>query len=181
MNLLDEKNCAVLIIDVQERLLASVFDKSIAENVSKLTRSANILDIPLIVSEQYPKGLGHTVEAVSQNFGEKTFITEKTSFSLLQEAGMKEKFNALNKKQVIICGIETHICVYQTAVELINEGFEVIVMSDGCGSRKEPEYKIGLKSLKAAGARISTLETILFELLRGAKHPKFKEVQALIK
>ena len=181
MNLIDENNCLVLVIDVQERLVASVFDGNIAERVAKLVKGSEILGVPTVVSEQYPKGLGNTVKAVSENFGENTFVTEKTSFSFLREGGILDKIKSYGKKQVIICGIETHICVYQTAVELINAGFEVTVMTDGCSSRREFEHNTGLNLMEKAGARLASLEVILFELLRGAKHPKFKEVQALIK
>lgn len=181
MNLLNENDCLIMVIDVQEKLVASVFDKTISAKVAKLVNASKILNIPLILSEQYPKGLGATVAEVSENLPEKTYVCEKTSFSLLKEDGILEKIKSYGKKQVIICGIETHICVYQTAVELINEGFEAVVMTDGCSSRKECEYKLGLRSMECAGARTASLEIILFELLRGAKHPKFKEVQALIK
>lgn len=181
MNLLRENDCLIMIIDVQEKLVASVFDKTIVSKVSKLAQSAKIMNIPAVLSEQYPKGLGNTDSSVSDNLPEQTFICEKTSFSLLRESGVLEKLKFYGKKQVVICGIETHICVYQTAVELLEAGFEVIVMADGCSSRKESEYRTGIELMKLAGARIATLEVVLFELLRGAKHPKFKEVQALIK
>ncbi len=179
--MLDIENSLVLVIDIQERLVASLDKDVIVTRVGKLVDAANILGIPVIASEQYPKGLGHTVPIVASKLAPDTLIIEKTSFSLLREEAFLEKLRAYNKKQIVICGIETHICVYQTAAELVDSGFEVYVVKDACASRNKYEFKQGIEAMQANGAKISCLEIILFEWLRGAKHPKFKEVQALIK
>lgn len=181
MRLLNEDESLLLIIDIQDRLVSALEKNTIVDKAAKLTATAKILEIPAIVSEQYPKGLGHTVHPVAEQLPSGTEIIEKTSFSLLREEGFLEKLKSYNKKQIIICGIETHICVYQTAVELIEAGFEVIVAKDVCASRNKYEFKQGIEAMQACGAKISCLEIILFEWLKGAKHPKFKEVQALIK
>ena len=181
MNLLDENNSILIVIDVQEKLVAAVNNNTVADKVSKLVKAANILNIPVIISEQYPKGLGNTVDVVKKSLPQKTYVQEKTFFSLLKEAGFSDKLKEYNKKQIVICGIETHICVYQTATELINAGFEVVVAKDGCASRNQFEFEQGIEAMKAVGAKISCLEIILFEWLKSAKHPKFKEVQSLIK
>lgn len=181
MSLLNENNSLVLIVDIQERLVSALEKDIISVKAAKLAQAAKILSIPVLVSEQYPKGLGHTVPIVSNKIESGTEIIEKTSFSLLQEEGFLEKLKSYNKQQIVICGIETHICVYQTAAELIDAGFEVVVAKDICASRNKYEFKQGIDAMKFCGAKISCLEIILFEWLRGAKHPKFKEIQTLIK
>ncbi len=179
--MLDTQNSLLLVIDVQERLVAALDKDIIVNRAGKLVEAANILNIPVIVSEQYPKGLGNTVPQVASKLDSSTYIIEKTSFSLLREDGFLEKLKSYGRKQIVICGIETHICVYQTACELIEAGFEVVVPKDACASRNKYEFKQGIDSMHDCGARISCVEMVLFEWLRGAKHPKFKEVQALIK
>lgn len=181
MNLLEQNNTLILIIDIQDKLVTAVKGNKLVDNAVKLINTANLLNIPIILSEQYPKGLGTTVSEISLALTADTLKFEKTSFSLVKENGFLEKLKSYNKKQIIICGIEAHICVYQTAVELINEGFDVVLAKDICASRNDYEYNMGIELMKAAGAKISCLEIILFELLRGSVHPLFKEVQSLIK
>ena len=181
MKLLDSNNSLLLVIDIQERLVASLDKNIIISRVGKLVDAANILGIPVIASEQYPKGLGNTVPVISQKFSQGTEVVEKTSFSLLREEGFLDKIKSYGKKQIIICGIETHICVNQTAAELLEAGFEVVVAKDACASRNKYEFKQGIEAMHDNGAKISCIEIILFEWLRTAKHPNFKEVQALIK
>lgn len=167
----------VLMIDVQERLVASLNKDVIVASAQKIIDGANLLNIPVLVTEQYPKGLGNTV--VSLHDG--TEIVEKTYFNALLEEGMLEKIKSYGKKQIVIFGIEAHICVYQTACALMEAGFEVYVVKDACASRNKYEFKLGIDAMQAQGAKISCVEMILFEWLKGSKNPKFKEVQALIK
>ena len=181
MKMLDVENSLLLVIDIQERLVASLDKDVIVSKVGKLVDAANILDVPVVLSEQYPKGLGHTVPTISEKLKPETPIVEKCSFSLLREEGFLDKIKAYGKKQIVICGIETHICVHQTATELMDAGFEVFVAKDACASRNKYEFKQGIEAMHNNGAKISCVEIILFEWLRSAKNPKFKEVQALIK
>lgn len=181
MKLLDEKDSLLLVIDIQERLVASLDKNVIISRVGKLVDAARILGIPVLASEQYPNGLGRTIPVISGKFPAGTDVIEKTSFSLLREDGFLEKLKSYGKKQIIICGIETHICVHQTAAELIEAGFDVVVAKDACASRNKYEFKQGIEAMQDNGAKISCVEIILFEWLRSAKHPHFKEVQALIK
>lgn len=181
MKMLDVENSLLLVIDIQERLVASLDKDVIVNKVGKLVDAANILDVPVVLSEQYPKGLGHTVPTISEKLKPETPIVEKCSFSLLREEGFLDKIKAYGKKQIVICGIETHICVHQTAAELMDAGFEVFVAKDACASRNKYEFKQGIEAMHNNGAKISCVEIILFEWLRSAKNPKFKEVQALIK
>ena len=171
-----------MIIDVQEKLLNAVFNKtSLEKKAVTIANTAKILGIPVIVTEQYPKGLGATVETLKEVLPENAQYFEKTAFSALENNDVLEALKNSGKKQVVIFGIETHICVSQTTNALIEEGFEVSVIRDACGSRSELEYLAGLERMKDNGAHVLTTEIALFEWLKGAKHPKFKEVQMLIK
>lgn len=182
MTILNIEDSVVMIIDVQEKLLNAVFNKaSLEKKATTLANTAKILGIPVIVTEQYPKGLGATVESLKEALPENTQYFEKTAFSALENNDVLEALKNSGKKQVVIFGIETHICVSQTTNALIQEGFEVSVIRDACGSRSELEYLAGLDRMKDNGAHVLTTEIALFEWLKGAKHPKFKEVQMLIK
>lgn len=176
--ILNQENCLMLVIDVQEKLLNAVFNKEEVEKKSRiLAKTTEILNIPIIVTEQYPQGLGETIEGIKDSA--KVFI--KTAFNALNDESLVNDLKTYNKKQIIIFGIETHICVHQTVDALIENGFDVTVVRDACGSRSELEYQSGLACMKQNGANIKTTEMVLFELLKSAKHPNFKEIQALIK
>ena len=182
MTILNIEDSIVMIIDVQEKLLNAVFNKaSLEKKATTIANTAKILGIPVIVTEQYPKGLGATVETLKEVLPENTQYFEKTAFSALENNDVLEALKNSGKKQVVIFGIETHICVSQTTNALIQDGFEVSVIRDACGSRSELEYSAGLERMKDNGAHVLTTEIALFEWLKGAKHPKFKEVQMLIK
>ena len=175
--MLEASNSLVLMIDVQERLVGALEKNVIVEKSQKIIDGANILGIPVLATEQYPKGLGHTVVTLADN----TEVVEKTYFNALLEDGMLDKIKSYGKKQIILFGIETHICVYQTACALIEAGFEVYIIKDACASRNKYEFKQGIEAMRDNGAKISCVEMTLFEWLKGAKNLKFKEVQALIK
>lgn len=174
--MLNIESSIVLIIDIQERLLNAVFDKNISNQTQKLTNAATTLDIPIIATEQYPKGLGNTMPDIAQ-FVNKTI--EKTSFSAFFD--IKEELETYNKKQVILCGIEGHICVYQTAIDLLKNGYDVHIMKDGTCSRNQYELDCAYELLKNEGAKLTCLEIILFEWLKSSKNPHFKAIQQLIK
>ena len=176
--ILNEEQCLLLVIDVQEKLLKAVFNKEIVEKKSRIiVKAAEALEIPIFVTEQYPQGLGESIEGIKDSA--QVFI--KTSFNAMYQQELSQALKVTNKKQVIILGIETHICVHQTVAALLQEGFDVTVLRDGCGSRSELEYQSALAFMKQNGAKIKTTEMVLFELLKTAKHPKFKELQSLIK
>ncbi len=175
--MLSVKDSLVLMIDVQERLVAALDKNIIVSKAQKILDGADFLNVPVLVTEQYRNGLGNTVLPLSSNIQ----VVEKTCFNALLEDGMLDRIKAYGKRQVVIFGIETHICVYQTACALMEEGFEVFVVKDACASRDKSEFKQGIQSMQDAGAKILTVEMLLFAWLEGAKNPKFKEVQALIK
>lgn len=181
MNTLNADNSLVLIIDIQERLVGALDKDIVVSKAVKMASAAKVLGIPVMITEQYPKGLGNTVPMLKEVLPEDTVVVEKTSFNALLEDGMAEKIASYGKKQIVIFGIETHICVHQTAAALIEAGYDVYVIKDACASRNKYEFKQGIDIMQQNGAKISCVEIALFEWLKGAKNPKFKEIQALIK
>lgn len=144
-------------------------------------RGFQILGLPVIVTEQYPKGLGRTAEEVLLILNDDTDIIEKTAFSSCGSAEFVGLLDDLGIKQVVLCGLETHICVSQTAHDLLDRGFQVHVLIDSVCSRFEHDRLAGLEKMKLSGAMSSSIEMALFELMRDSSHEKFKEIQALIK
>ncbi len=163
----------LIVVDVQEGFRSYASFMPVAEACSKLVRGARILGLPTIVSEQYPKGLGHTAPEVGL---EDEGVLEKTVFSAARADG----FTVGEREQAIVCGIETHVCVSQTVLDLLARGVEVHVPADAVGSRHALDYERGLERLERAGAVVTTVESVLFELLERAGTPEFKQVQKLI-
>ena len=182
MSILEIKNTAILVIDIQEKLLNAVFNKDILlKNSEIIAKVSNILEIPVFITEQYPQGLGNTVNLIKENLGNKCKYYEKIEFNALNNENLFNDLKDANIKNIIITGIETHICVHQTVDALIEAGFNVTLLKDCCGSRKDTEYNTALDVMLNNGAKIKTTEMVLFELLKTAKHPNFKAIQALIK
>ena len=181
MTILNKDNSLILIIDIQEKLLNAVFNTdSLERNSSIIAKAASLLEIPVCITEQYPKGLGYTITKIKEALPLASYY-EKTAFNALENQDLPDKLKTSNKRQIILLGIETHICVHQTAYSLIENGYEVHLVKDACGSRSLDEYMNALKLMRDYGVQIKTTEMVLFELLRGAKNPNFKEIQALIK
>lgn len=177
--MLNTDNSLFLLIDIQDRLVGMLKNREeIAKNNSILAKTAKILNVPVVVTEQYPQGLGATIFEVREYVNsENTF--EKTAFSAFEE--IKSKLEKLGRKKIILTGIETHICVYQTARTLLDAGYEVYVVKNACSSRSSKDYRTALELMRDYGAKLTCVETVLFELLGSSKNPHFKEVQALIK
>ena len=179
--ILDQNKSLILVIDVQEKLLKAVFNKEKLENKSEIIiKTCDILNIPVFITEQYPKGLGETVNSVKNSVRNAKFYV-KEDFNALADFKLLEDLKNTNRKQVIVFGIETHICVYQTVCALLENGFDVTVLKDSCGSRLEEEFLTALDCMKINGAKIKTTEMVVFEWLKSSKHPKFKEIQGLVK
>lgn len=173
MSLLDRTRAALVVVDVQEGFRSYASFEDVARACAKLLRGARLLGLPALVSEQYPKGLGHTAHELGL---EDEPRIEKTVFS----AARAEGFDLQGRNQAIVCGIETHVCVSQTVHDLLGRGVEVHVPADAVGSRHELDYERGLQRLERAGAVVSTVESALFELLGDARAPEFRDVQRLI-
>jgi nicotinamidase-related amidase len=173
MALLQRDSAALIVVDVQEGFRPYAAFEGVARASAKLLEAARILGVPALVSEQYPKGLGHTAPEVG--VGQEPRI-EKTVFSAVRADG----FDLNGRGQAIVCGIETHVCVSQTVHDLLAQGVEVHVPADAVGSRHSIDYERGLERMERAGAVVSTVEAALFELLERAGTPEFKAVQKLI-
>ncbi|OGI21092.1 MAG: hypothetical protein A2287_06020 [Candidatus Melainabacteria bacterium RIFOXYA12_FULL_32_12] len=181
-SLLNIDTTALLIIDIQEKLLKAQFEQEkIIKNVSILAETAKILDIPVIISEQYPQGLGFTIKEIKEKLPENTDFFEKTSFNCCLESGFTDQIHRINRKQILICGMEAHICVHQTVHSLISLGYDVHIIQDAVTSRKQSEYEYGLKRMISYGAIPNCTEMAIFELIKCAKHPQFKSIQNLVK
>jgi nicotinamidase-related amidase len=173
MGLLARDRAALVVVDVQEGFRPYASFAGVADACAKLVAGARVLELPTLVSEQYPKGLGHTAPEVGLE--DETRI-EKTVFSAARADG----FDLTGRRQAIVCGIETHVCVSQTVHDLLDQGVEVHVPADAVGSRHEIDYERGLERMERAGAIVTTVEAALFELLQRAGTPEFKAVQKLI-
>lgn len=186
---INEKLCnaqhsQLLIIDIQERL-ASAMPADVLETVINnnriLIQAANELKIPVNYSEQYPKGLGNTVADLADELSVPHLSFTKTCFSCTEEEGFNELISRHKRQQVIIGGIESHICVLQTAIQLQKQGYAVYVVEDGICSRKKIHHKNAIARLRQHGITVSNVESVLFEWLKNAKHPSFKKLSSLIK
>jgi nicotinamidase-related amidase len=173
LSLLVRNRAALVVVDVQEGFRPYAVFTSVAESCARLVQAARILDIPRLVSEQYPKGLGHTAAEVGLSDERRI---EKTVFSAARADG----FDLEGRDQAIVCGIEAHVCVSQTVHDLLAQGIEVHVPADAVGSRHDIDYNRGLERMEGAGAIVGTVEASLFELLERAGTPEFKAVQGLI-
>ena len=176
---INTENSAFLFIDVQEKLTAMLRKDKAAKKAEILAKTAKILNIKTVLTEQYPQGLGSTIPSVKYCLPDSAKTFEKTSFNALDTDGVKDALGDV--KNVFIFGIETHICVLQTALALLQNGYNVFVIKDACASRETDEFKAGINLMEKEGAKIMTTEIVVFELLKTAKHPNFKEVQLLIK
>jgi nicotinamidase-related amidase len=174
MSLLQRDRATLVVVDVQEAFRSYASFAGVADSCAKLLHGARILALPSIVSEQYPKGLGSSAPELGLQDEPRI---EKTVFS----AARAEGFDLHGARQAIVCGIETHVCVSQTVHDLLADGVEVHVPADAVGSRHQLDYERGLERLQRAGAIVTTVESVLFELLERAGTPEFKAVQGLIK
>ena len=180
---LEAEQCALVVVDIQEKLLPPIFNKeSLVRNSQLLIRLARILSMPVLVTTQYVKGLGPTVSEIGSLLSDVP-ATDKMEFSCFGSDQFRSRLKGLpgNRNTVLLCGMESHICVMQTALGALNDGYLVHVASDAVGSRAEWNWKIGLERMKAAGAVISSTEMMVYELLRCSGTPQFKELLPYLK
>jgi nicotinamidase-related amidase len=180
---LESERCALLVVDIQEKLLPPIFQKEqLLKNSQLLIRLAGILKLPALVTTQYAKGLGNTVPEIASLLPE-THAIDKQMFSCFGSDAFCSVLKRLpgNRNTVLICGMESHICVTQTALGALREGYIVHVASDAVSSRTEWNWKIGLERMRAAGAVISSTEMMIYELLRSSGAPAFKELLPYLK
>ena len=175
---LDPERASLVVIDVQEafRKALPTFD-DVARASGVLVEGAAAVGIPIVVTEQYPKGLGSTVPEVADHLPEGVERLDKVRFSAAEADG----FDLGERDQALVCGIEAHVCVNQTVLDLLDEDVEVHVVADAVGSRTEVNRELGLAKMERGGALLTSVEMALFELLRGSDAPAFEEVQALVR
>lgn len=175
MPLIAAEKSHLLLIDFQARLMPAIHEgEAVLANALRLGQAARLLDVPILRTEQYPAGLGPTVEPL-QGFGS---VIEKVTFS---SCGAQAFATAPFREQLVVAGCETHVCVLQTVLDLLAVGRSVFVVADAVGSRAPLSRQIGLERMARAGAEIVTTEMVVFEWLGSSKHPKFREISRLIK
>ena len=183
--LISRDKSQLLIVDVQDKLLSAVSGKDrVVERCVRLVRAARALDVPITISEQYPQGLGPTVEPIREAYANAAFIVDKVEFSCLRNEPLRERLHELRRQgraQVVIAGIEAHVCVLQTAIDLESQGFEAFVVTDAVGSRSKASRKLALSRLQKSSVEVVDSEMVLFEWMERAGTPEFKQLQALIK
>lgn len=178
---IDREDAVLVLIDFQERIMPAMKNRdNLEEKTLKLIKGCGILGVPTLITQQYTKGLGPTIKNLHQALGDFEPI-EKTSFSAMGEPAFEEALKNTGRKTVILAGIEAHVCVQQTALDLIEKGYEVYLVVDCVSSRTNNDKKYAQRRVAEAGALGTTCEAVLFELLGGAKEKGFKEISALVK
>jgi isochorismate hydrolase len=181
---LHRDNALLIVIDVQEKLTAVIHEQEqLQRNIERLVRGCHILKVPAILTEQYPKGLGPTTESVQGAFDQTygTQAVQKMCFSGYRCSEFVETIKPTNRKQILVAGIEAHVCVYQTVSDLLAEGYDVTVIADAVSSRTALNREIALRRMTQEGARWSSTEMALFELTTEAGTDEFKAISKLVK
>lgn len=182
--LCEANDSQLVIMDIQTHLTATMPAKVLARlqrNTGLLLKAAGVLGVPVYATEQYPKGLGSTEPDIVELLPENTKRYEKTAFSCTGCEGFVTDVKEAGRKQILLTGMEAHICILQTAIELFNAGYQVFVVADAVCSRHRESYETALLRLRRAGITICDAESILFEWLKDAKNEHFKPIQALLK
>jgi nicotinamidase-related amidase len=183
VNMLTPENSLLLIIDVQEKFRPVMFNiDALLANVPKLAKASQLLKIPVLVTEQYPKGLGDTMSEIKEVLEDNDYV-DKTCFDCF---GKAEFADLLEKKypdrmNLIVCGLETHVCVAQTVMSALERDYTVHLVADALSSRKQTDYHIALERLQSDGAKIASTEMVIFQLLKDSKHEHFKTISQIIK
>lgn len=178
---LEKDNAVLVIIDIQDRLAAAMKVKDeVIKNCQNMIELSKMVNFPIVVTEQYPKGLGQTVTEIKDALPAYQPI-EKLTFNCCENPAFLSEIKKLNKKNIILTGMETHICVLQTCIGLLNEGFNVHIVRDAVSSRAKENWKTGIEFMRDAGAVITCTETVLFQILKVAGTEEFKAISRRIK
>lgn len=179
---LKKEETAFLLVDIQERLLPSISGQdTIVQNAIRLLKAADVLKLPLIYTEQYPKGIGPTVSPLMENLPAQAIRFEKTAFSCCGESEFVNGLRETKRETIVVFGIETHICILSTITDLLKEGYKVVLASDACGSRNPDNHTTAVAAIRACGAVVVPTETIVYQLLERAGTPEFKALLPLFK
>ncbi|WP_131667982.1 isochorismatase family protein [Psychrobacter pygoscelis] len=176
-------NCQAVIIDVQEKLTPHIYrQQEILSKIVMLIEGLQALGIPIMLNEQYKKGLGETVPEIMEVLdSNKAKAVEKVTFSACDNNEAWNHLAQQNRNAVLLCGVETHVCVMQTALDLLDNGMQPVIIADATGSRNAYDRKQAIRRMRRAGAVVTTVEAILFELCRSSKDPAFKTISNLVK
>ena len=179
--LISADNCTVMVVDIQEAFVPHIrrLDKVI-ERTLMMIRAAQLLDVPIIVTEQYPKGLGRTVKPVREALGEIEYH-EKLSFSCCQEPTVRTALAAAKREQLILVGIEAHVCIAQTALDAVAMGLQPYVAADAVSSRRQIDCRTALTRLGRLGVIITTTEAAIMEMTVSSRNPAFKQISKIVK
>ena len=182
--LINVDDTVVVVVDMQEKLLPIIENgTALIDSVQCLVQGAGILSVPVYYTEQYPKGLGHTVAALDEGKTEASIepkVFQKKMFSFRESTALLEELRRCKAYNLVIVGIEAHICVLQSALDAVAQGFNVLVCSDAVGSRREHDRATALRRLESSGVILTTVESALFELCETANHPQFKNISKLV-
>lgn len=180
--MLDTNHSLLVLIDMQERMMPAINrSDAVVTEALRLVKACQELKVPILVTEQYPKGLGATIEPLQGALGEWYRPVEKTSFSACEEYEFMAQFESIARQHVLLCGVETHICVYQTARDFVNMGYSVQVVTDASGSRAHYNHDLAIGKMARHGVEATSVEMALFELMERSDIPQFKAVSALVK
>jgi nicotinamidase-related amidase len=179
--MLEIHRCCLVVVDVQGKLAQLMHGKeSLFKNIQILIQAAKVLDIPILWCQQCPAALGPTVPEIAELLADHEPVN-KSAFSCCGDETFNSRLNELARDQVLLCGIETHVCIHQTAVDLVRKGFQVDVPADAVSSRTPDNKQTSLQRMAGLGVNVSCVEMALFELLRTAKHAQFRQISKLIK
>jgi nicotinamidase-related amidase len=179
---LDRASALLVIVDLQQKLLPAIHDhEDLCRRAALLVRGIRLLGLPILVTEQYPQGLGTSDTLVQESLGDAYRPITKASMSAWDEPSFRQAFTTLRRHQVLLCGIEAHVCVYQTARDLLSRGQDVYLLADCVGSRRETDCRIGIQEMAARGCRLTTHEMAVFEMLRTSGTQEFKDWVQIIR
>jgi nicotinamidase-related amidase len=179
---IEKEDAILVVIDFQEKLMPVMKNaQELEQKTVKLIKGCLVLGVPIILTQQYTKGLGDTIKSIKDAMGEYFLPIEKTTFSAMGEPNFVEVLEISGKRTVILTGIETHVCVQQTALDLLEEGYRVFLVDDAVSSRDNTDKKFAQRRISEAGAIGTTYEAVLFELVVDAKNEKFKQISGIVK
>jgi isochorismate hydrolase len=179
--LLAADKCVLLVVDIQEAFVGHISDLDrVIERSKIMIQAAKLLAVPMVVTEQYPKGLGRTLEPIREVLGDCHYY-DKVTFSCCQDDTIKEALENIGRCQALIVGIETQVCIMQTAYDILAMNLKPYIAVDAVGSRHESDRQVALQRLHDDGAVLTTTETAIFEMTGSSKHPAFKEISKLVK
>lgn len=184
MTLINRNRAVLAVVDIQERLLGALTEErrtAVVERTLVAVDTALVLGVPVLVSEQYPKGLGPTVAGIRERLGDAFAPVEKLAFSCGRSPEFRAALEQTGRREVIICGVETHVCVLQTALDLVREGYQVFVAADAVASRRDLDRDTALALLRQAGVTIGTTEMLAFQMLECAGTDEFRKISKIVK